>query len=210
MRFGGKIDRVGQSLPPRLGGGFELPERRDGGRALGLAGGRLGADALGLEGGRLGADALGFGAGRLDGAGRTLGGVRLDGAGRALGAGRLDVVGRAFGAAVRAVGEGRLVVGGRTTGVGRRVPAGFALGVGLRVVVGRARVVVSGRVLSLGGVARVDFVSSRGRARRVPSETVRVPFLSGVTPVRLPLGTARETGFPGPLSVTYTFRGFSL
>ncbi|MDE2876997.1 MAG: hypothetical protein OXU69_03580 [Gemmatimonadota bacterium] len=164
----------------------------------------------------MGADALGFGAGRLDGAGRTLGGVLLDGAGRALGVGRLDVAGRAFGAVgrarvVRAVDGGRLVVGGRTTGVGRRVPAGFALGVGLRVVVGRARVVVSGRVLSLGGVARVDFAPSRGRARRVPSETVRVPFRSGVTRVvRLPLGTARETGFSGPLSVTYAFRGFSL
>lgn len=196
VRFGGSVDPFGQSFPPRLGGGFfEPPERRVGGRALGLGADRFGGDALGL-GARLGGDALGLGArfgadalagGRLVGAGRTLGGDRLDDVGRTLVVGRCVVLGRAFGVALdvdgRAEDVGRLVVGGRTTGVVRRGVAGFALGVALRVGVGRTVVVVSGRVLSFGGVERV--VPSRGRARRTSSAVPRVP------PVSRPLSATR-------------------
>ena len=215
MRFGRRIDPWGgQSLPPRLGGGFfEPPELLDGGRTLGLAGGRFGGDALGF-GGRLGADALGLGAGRFDGAGRTLGAGRLDCVGRALAVGRREVD-CAFGAGARArvgrtVDEGRRVVGGRTADVVRRVGTltvgvvrplrGFAFGVDPRVGEGRTRVVVTGRVVSFGRVERVAFgFAVLVGVRLVVGTSVLV---SGRLPARVVVAVAPSRGT--------AFRGFSL
>lgn len=193
---------TGQSLPPRLAGGFlEDPERRGAGRALGA--------------GRLAGAGRALGAGRRAGAGRALGAGRLAGAGRALGAEPLEAAGRALGAGRRAgvlPAAGRSEVVGRVAAVVRRVGVFRAAGAGrlparVRTLgagapgCARAPGEVARRVLGLGALEPVvaGFVSPRGRARRVfgLSPGRLLPPRSATSP-RECLGAARDAGLRGP------------